>query len=52
MKILADFITRLSNKVKKNGNFRLVYYLLITVALLAAFLMLPEKEIGFVYNNF
>jgi len=29
-----------------------VLYLLITAALIAAFLLLPEKEIGFIYNNF
>jgi len=29
-----------------------VLYLLIAAALLAAFLLLPAQEIGFIYNDF
>ena len=52
MKELLHFITTTIGKVKGSGNARLVLYLLITAALIAAFLLLPEKEIGFIYNEF
>lgn len=52
MKELLNFITAIIGKIKGNGNARLVFYLLVTAALLAAFLLLPGKEIGFVYNDF
>jgi len=52
MKELLHFITLATGKVKGSRNARLVLYLLITVALIAAFLLLPEQEIGFIYNNF
>jgi len=42
----------MNKKIKASGNLRLLYYLLITVALLAAFLMLPENQISFIYNEF
>ena len=52
MKELVSFITQIQNMVKSNANVRLVYYIFITLALLAVFLMLPESEIGFIYNDF
>lgn len=52
MKELVSFITRVKDQIKQSGNARLIYYLLITAALLAAFLLLPEAEIAFVYNGF
>ena len=52
MKELLNFITLIIGKIKESGTARLVLYLLITAALIAAFLLLPEKEIGFIYNNF
>ena len=52
MKELLNFITLVNSKLKASGNIRLAYYLLVTLALIAAFLLLPEKEIGFIYSDF
>ena len=52
MKELVNFFTLINDRFKKSGNLRLLYYIAITVFLLAAFLLLPEKEIGFIYNDF
>ena len=52
MKELANFITLVNGRIKGNGWVRLVYYIVVTAILLAAFLLLPKGEIGFVYNEF
>ena len=52
MKELVSIFSRVSAWVKRSGNIRLLYYILVSVALLAAFLMLPEKEIAFIYYGY
>jgi len=52
MKELLNFITTATDKVKGSANARLALYLLVAAALLAAFLLLPGQELGFIYNDF
>ena len=52
MKELANFIALVNSKIKSHGTARLVYYIVVTAVLIAAFLVLPQSEIGFIYNDF
>jgi hypothetical protein len=52
MKELANFITDLVEAVKSSANARLIFYLLVTAAVILAFFALPDNGVDFVYKNF
>jgi hypothetical protein len=52
MKESANFITAALKKIRSNANARLIFYILVTLAVILAFLALPDKGIEFIYNNF
>jgi len=52
MKELLSFITTLRDKIKASGNARLIWYIVVAAAVIAAFVLLPDAEISFVYDAF
>ncbi len=52
MKKLTNFITNISAKVYSNTALRILFYLLVILALLFIYLLTDGAKIEFVYNDF
>jgi len=52
MKKLMSFITGLTETVYRKSYFRIAFYLLVVVLLIALYLFTDGQKIEFVYNDF
>ena len=52
IKRLSDTLEKIKETVFKSTVLRVVFYLLIALALLSVFLFTGKTEISFVYNEF